>query len=125
MEAKPSRAKLVKVPVTLGRTSLPLTRRDLFQVPSSLVFPSRLSREVRIPLNVTKAHLLKGEVNYCYMINLTRKLLRLMKQCLLSDYRLPMSHHRNIYLPKENTYTLTDNGFCVNYCKIESVGQHM
>lgn len=101
MEVQPSRAKLVRAPPTLGRTSLPLTHRDLLKVHSSLVFPSRLSWEGRILLNVTKAHLLKGEVNYCYIINLTRKLLRLMKQCLLSDYKLPMSYHRKICLPKE------------------------
>lgn len=101
MEAQPSEAKLVRAPLALGRTSLPRTHRDLFKVHSSLVFPSRLSGEVRILLNVTKAHLLKGEVNYCHIINLTRKLLRLMKQCLLRDYKLPRSYHRNIYLPKE------------------------
>lgn len=112
-------------PLTLGRTSLPLTHGDLFKVHSSLVFPSSLSREVRILLNVTKAHLLKGEVNYCYIINLTRKLLRLMKQCLLSDYKLPGATTEIFVYQKKNTYTSTDNRFCVNYCNIESVDQHM
>lgn len=101
VEAQPSGGELVRAPLPLGRTSLPGTHRDLFKVHSSPGFPSRLSWEARILLDVTKAHLLKGEVNYCHTINLTRKLLRLMKQCLLGDYKLPMRHRRNSCLPKE------------------------
>lgn len=43
-----------------------------------------------------KTHLPKGKVNYCSVIKLARKLLRLMKPCLLSDYKLPINYHRNI-----------------------------
>ena len=55
---------------------------------------------------MAKAHLLTGEVNYRYIINLTRKLLRLMRQCLLSVYKLPLNAHRNICLLQTPTCIL-------------------
>lgn len=64
------------------KDSLPSQKgRGLFKVYISL-FPLPPLREGK-NTSVTKAHLLKGEVNYCYIINLTRKLLKLMKQSLV------------------------------------------
>ena len=72
---------------------------------------------------MAKAHPLTGEVNYCYIINLTRKLLRLMRQCLLSVYKLPLNDHSNICLPQTPTCILiTDSAQSV---AVQDLGEHI
>lgn len=72
---------------------------------------------------MAKAHLLTGEVNYRYIINLTRKLLRLMRQCLLSVYKLPFNTHRNICLPQTPTCILITDS--VQIVAVQDLGEHI
>ena len=53
----------------------------------------------------------------------TRKLLRLMRQCLLSVYKLPLNAHRNICLPQTPTCILITDS--VQIVAVQDLGEHI